>query len=434
MIGVLRLLPVREPAFLGRLRTGAVILVLRAGAIASKFGLTLFIAHFLDLETLGIYGLMTGAVVVVPILIGQGVLGTLGRNSVDQSLTDLLADFAPYWAFLTVTYLAVIAMSFPLICQYLLPHLVLLVGILIFIEHLNGDILVILNHRQRPEFANRLLVIRTAAWIVCYTGLAYYIPGMRTLTVLLTFWLAGAGVALACFVWDCRNWPWHVAYAQFRDTKALACLIGRSRTLYLNEMTNTGSQYLDRYLVGAMLGLELAGVYFLFWSFANALSNVISTSLLQVQQPAIIMSRPNPEEQRRLLGALRVEAAVASLALGLVTACLAYVGLVLYPRPIFSSQRFVLLVLLLGFLVRMAYEVEGIGLYTRHEDRNTLFSALLVLVLSVAVTLSATPFLGLLGPASAVVVSYVTGVWWRLDRNKKAYAGSTIRSPPGMSS
>lgn len=419
-------LPGSAPDLIERARMAAVIVLLRAGAIGAKFGITLFVARFLDLETLGLYGFVTGAVVVIPVLTGQGVIGTLCRNSVDQAPRELVQALVPYWSLLAILYGGIVIAAAP--WAYGDGHLplLLLVGALIGVEHLNGDILLLLNHRRRPRLANVLLLVRTVAWIGSYIAAAYLAPVLRTLPTLLAFWLAGAGAALTCFFLSCRAWPWRSAAKLQSGLRQLRTVIRRSRLLYANEIVNTGSQYLDRYIVGALLGLELAGIYFLFWSFANALSNVVSSSLLQVQQPAILTARPVPAEQGRLLGRLRIEAAVTCGLLGSATGLLAHVFLTLFPRPGFTAEGPVLTVLIIGFVLRMAYEVEGIGLYARHEDRNTLLSGLGVLALSVSITAAVTSTLGLFGPALAVVVSYAAGGSWRLWRNASVSASVPV--------
>ena len=44
--------------------------------------------------------------------------------------------------------------------------------------------------------------------------------------------------------------------------------------IYISDLSFVASQYVDRYLVTAFLGLRLAGVYFLYWSVANAVRHV----------------------------------------------------------------------------------------------------------------------------------------------------------------
>lgn len=430
-------LAMREPGLVERARTALAIVVLRAGAIAAKFGITLFIARCLDLEALGLYGLVAGATVVVPVLAGLGIIGALGRASVDQAPREVTAALVPYWTLVAGLYLAAAAACLPLAHLHGRAGTALLVALLLLVEHLNTDVVVVLNCRRRPRLANLLLVLRSLAWIAAYVGLALAVPALRNLEAVLAFWLAGSGAALLCFARACRDWPWRSALASspgaflrpLRGGTRLRALVRGSRTLYLNDLANTGGQYLDRYIVGAFLGLEAAGVYFLFWSLANALGNVVNTSLLQVQLPTVIRSRGDPRRQGRLLGALRREAALASLVLAAATAVLAHLAVAVVPDPRLGGHGPVLLVLLVGFVLRMVYEVEGVGFYSRHEDRDTLLSALLVLALSLATTAALTPPLGLAGPALAVVVSYSGGWLWRWRRNRAVLSPRPLADP-----
>ena len=50
--------------------TSVTILAMRATILACKFGLVIFIGHYLDLTSLGLYGLAAGAVSLGPVMIG----------------------------------------------------------------------------------------------------------------------------------------------------------------------------------------------------------------------------------------------------------------------------------------------------------------------------------------------------------------------------
>ena len=152
-----------EPILLERARTAITIVVLRASAIAAKFGIALFIAHFLDLEALGLYGLVAGAAVVVPVVVGLGIISVLSRASVHQDLEEVTAALVPYWALVGALYLAATAVCLPWAYLHGEAGPAMLIGFLLFLEHLNADILVVLNFRSKPRFANLLFTVRSAS-------------------------------------------------------------------------------------------------------------------------------------------------------------------------------------------------------------------------------------------------------------------------------
>ena len=79
-------------------------------------------------------------------------------------------------------------------------------------------------------------------------------------------------------------------------------------------------------------------------------------------------------------------------------------------RPLVADWTDVLWLVLLGFVLRMAYEVQGTVFYSRHKDTFTLFSGLFVIALSVVANMILIPPFALYGAASAIIVSYVSGI------------------------
>jgi hypothetical protein len=74
------------------------IMAMRVSVTGSRFALAIFIAQYLDLSTLGLYGLATGAIAVVPVLINIGMNHVLMRDAVTASaaeLTDSLRTIGP---------------------------------------------------------------------------------------------------------------------------------------------------------------------------------------------------------------------------------------------------------------------------------------------------------------------------------------------------
>jgi hypothetical protein len=76
------------PGVQSRALLAALIMAMRGATQVAKFALTLFIARFIDLETLGLYGLVVGLTVVLPVIAGLGLVNCLGRHAVTQPLAS----------------------------------------------------------------------------------------------------------------------------------------------------------------------------------------------------------------------------------------------------------------------------------------------------------------------------------------------------------
>jgi hypothetical protein len=62
----------------------------------------------------------------------------------------------------------------------------------------------------------------------------------------------------------------------------------RTLPLYVRDMGSVTSMFIDRFLISIFVGLELTGVYTLFWSVANVVHSLAVHGLLQAQLPQII--------------------------------------------------------------------------------------------------------------------------------------------------
>jgi O-antigen/teichoic acid export membrane protein len=255
------------------------------------------------------------------------------------------------------------------------------------------------------------MLIRSAGWISVFVVLSFLFPSMRDIPHLLGFWIAGGLVTLAVFAYATRGWPWTRPAAIAGRREWLASSLRAGRHLYVNNIANALGQYLDRFLVGLFLGLELTGVYVLFWSIGNALSNLIGTSVTQVAVPNLIKAhRQQSEAYWVLFRRLMIESAFGSIALVIVSGLMVQFALPYLNRPVALDWLPALWLILLGIVLRIAYEVQGVAFYTRSLDRLTLVSGLVVLVIGAGANLTLVPIYSLYGTAAAILVSYAIGL------------------------
>ena len=394
-----------------RTLTSLTIMGLRGLTLVAKFALTLFIARFIDLETLGVYGLVAGAAVMFPVVACLGLISVLSRNAVSQQLNEVTHMLRRYWGIQAIIYgmISVIALGVGIYLHQL--PLTSIVVVIVFLEHVNGDLFVLLNHLLQPRLANVLMFFRTAGWICVYMVLAYLFPDLRNLQALLQFWIGGSLLAIVGFALSARNWPWLHPAPKGRHKEWFLYHFKASRILYANQIANTVAQYTDRYLVSLFMGLEFAGVYVLFWSIGNALSNLVDTGIIQISGPKLIKAHARQDGSYwSVFRLLLVETITISIILAAVTALLVNIAVPYLNRPLVANWIQVLWPVLLGFVLRMAYEVQGTVFYSRHADRFTLFSGLFVIALSIAANLALIPAFALYGAASAIIFSYISGI------------------------
>jgi O-antigen/teichoic acid export membrane protein len=391
--------------------TSLSIMTLRGLALVAKFALTLFIARFIDLQTLGVYGLIAGAAAILPMAASLGLFHVLSRNAVSQRLDEVTRMLHLYWSFQAAVYglisIAVLGIGIYL-HQAALASLILAV---VFLEHANNDLFVLLNHLFRPGLANILMFFRTAAWICIYMILAFAFPSLRDLHVLLMFWIGGGLLAIAGFALATRDWPWSQPTPVKGHKEWFLHHLKAARILYLNDIANTVAQYADRYLVSLFMGLEFTGVYVLFWSIGNALSNLVDTGIIQVLGPRLISAHARKDRSYwAIFRALLIRTLAISVVLAIATGVLVNAAIPYLKLPLVADWMPVLWLVLLGFVLRMTYEVHGTIFYSRYRDSFTLLSGLFVITLSLLANLILIPAFALAGAAWAIIVSYGAGI------------------------
>src|SRR5690606_12279497 len=108
------------------------------------------------------------------------------------------------------------------------------------------------------------------------------------------------------------------------------------------------SLYLDRFLLSAFLGLELTGVYTLFWSVANVLHNLVVFSVVQPNLRRMIESARQPDDAsfRVLERKLQREGGIWIVLLAVGASVALFLLLPLLDRPLLQENLSVFWIIL----------------------------------------------------------------------------------------
>lgn len=398
------------------------IIGLRGTALVAKFALTLFIARFIGLEALGAYGLVVGLAAVIPAIASLGLINTLSRNAVTQTLDEVTVILYRYGKLQIAIYGSAIvaALLSALVWQHWLFAVVVVA--IAFSEQINDDLFMVLTHRRHPRLANILIFVRSALWVLLFIPLALLFPALRDLSTIWCFWLCGGIAAFACFAYATRHWPWRWPTRQRDSDGWLIDTLRQSWVLYSINLSNIVGQYLDRYIVSLFMGLEFTGVYVLFWSIGNALCNLIITGLIQIAEPHLIIAhRERNGSYWRLFARLLIETVGGAIVLAIGAGVLVNIALPYLDRPLATDFVPVMWLMLGGAVLRVAYEVHGVVFYSRHQDRLTLATSLLVVAVMAALNPIMLPVLSLYGAAVTFIAAYSVGL---LARRKLIVRGA----------
>jgi O-antigen/teichoic acid export membrane protein len=392
-----------------------IVTAMRASVMGSKFALAIFIAHYLDLTSLGWYGLAAGAIAIVPQVVGIGMNHILMRAAVTASAAELTNSLRHYWSFMTSVYVVLLTLAVLLKVVFGTSALWILIIAVMFFEHIGNDVFYLFSNLQHHLSANANAFLRGAAWILVYIPLAIWEPNLRTLSHLFGSWLAS---------W---SWPWKAAFSLPFKLPVITATIRKSFVFYVSDLSFIASQYIDRYLVTLFLGIKVAGIYFLFWTVANAANTFLALVLQQSQRPLLINAysvgglSAHCQLAWRFMQTTVFATAALSLAIGFAFQILSpWLG-----QPSLAAHWSAFWLIVAGMALRYLADFGAMGLFTSHRDRLTsLTNVVSVCVLVIAQTLFL-PLAGLHGAGGAILITSVGIALWRY----RLLFGSSLANP-----
>jgi O-antigen/teichoic acid export membrane protein len=385
-----------------------ILMSMRAITLFVKFASTLFVAKYLGLGALGIYGLIAAAGIVAPAVLGLGIMPLISRAAVKQPIGNTKSELARYFIYLSLLYSA-IAIGLSIYCaitgEWMLASLILLV---IFLEHINGECYQLMINLSRPLLADSLHFIRSASWLLIYMFAASVILSWRNMEALLIAWIIGSGFSAIIYICVFAR----ISSASTTLKTSLWNWLGsRSKQasgLYLNGVATTGASYSDRYIIGAFLNLELTGVYLFFWQIQSALSNLIYTGLIQVARPGLVKNFDQLQPDWQLVWNLLRNTSIAAVGFSILALAAIALALPYLNMPLVSEYYSLFTLILVAFIFNVIAEAQVLVFYSQYKDRQVLLITLVVFAINISICLIGVPLWGLWGAAIAAIFSSLT--------------------------
>jgi O-antigen/teichoic acid export membrane protein len=380
----------------------------RVGATTTKFLLTIYTARYLGLADLGIFGLLMGATTIVPAVVGLGMTEWVMRKIVDLPRTEALPLIASRLSLTLCIHLVVQPIAFMLdvlLGEPIPLRIALLSGGILLLDNLGNEAADMLMARRRIFLSYFVTFLRAGAWPIPVMIIGLLYPATRTLEFLLLGWLGT--LILCCLIMVglvLPNGRWRYLRPHVGTLlRNLHSGVG----LYVKDVSSTISMFLDRFLISIFLGLELTGVYTLFWSVANVVHSLAVYGVLQAQLPHIIATAQSGDRAsfRSLERYLQIETGIWALLLT-VGAAIATPLLIPYlDEPLVQDYLPVFWVILLATLLRVAADSYGFVLLAQHQDRAIATIAVGGAIVSAALNSILTPLAGLWGASVAYVLT-----------------------------
>lgn len=395
------------------------IMGMRASMLVAKFILSVFIARFMGLEDLGLYGLIVGASGTLQAIVRGGVFPFLSREAVLQSRAELAHHLRCYGIGILTLYLLLALLAAIAGSYFDKQVLALLILAVIFTEHLAFDSFVLINNLQYPRLANLVYSLQSAIWIYFFVFGAFFNSSFRSLETMMAFWISGGVITLLLTAYLVRNWPWKEAFAQKLEWAWYSGKIRSSFNLYLTEVTGVVNYYLNRYIVTLFLSLEMTGVYVFFSQVVTATYNLINSGVLIVYRPRLIKAHNSGDFsmfseifRQCLKRTFLTTVGLVFLAGSLVPLLAALTG-----KEILL-EHLPLLWIMLGALLFKAVETAAEqGLFAMRKDREAFIIAAASFLITVVIGSLGVVIFGVYGivvstfVVSLVTVAYAWSIW-----------------------
>lgn len=393
---------------LQRIARQLALLVIRLSITAAKFLLALYTARFLSLADLGVYGLLIGATTIAPAVTSLGMTDWLIRKAVDRPTIEVMPLATTRLALTFALHLIAQPLAYAAIVVFNLPFprgMAIVCGLILLLDNLANDASEILIARRHVFLANSLLFLRQGFWPLPVILIGLLDPSARTLEFLLAGWLAAlVATCLGIAAIALHRGRWR--HAVVRGRLLVEGLRG-GMILYVKDVSGVFGAFVDRFLISLVLGLELTGVYTLFWSIANVVHSLSVFGVLQTHIARILGAGGADDKAAfaSLERKLQVETGAWALLLAAGAAVVTPLFLPYLGRPLLEVNLPVFWVLLGATFLRIAADGYGFALLALHRDRDIAIIALGGAAASAALNAALTPLFGIMGAAIAAVAT-----------------------------
>jgi len=391
-----------------------VLTALRLGVLASKFLIVLFITRYIGVDDLGRFALLNSINFILPAFLGLGLITHIARESVAHSIEEVTASLIKLWQLIIVLYAITFALSLA-VGQFLGINLFLISAgiILALLEQINGDTTQILINRKKPIIANFLMFLRIGGWVYAYIIAAFLIPELRTLEILIYFWITGQVLGLLLFIFVARAWPW-IQEFQYVSKQWILFELKPSWIFWINSVADSLSSNADRVIISMILGFELTGVYVFFLQIFDSVRTIVYASIYQLRRPSMISAffENKIDLHKKITLGVSKEATALSILLMVIIYTVLHFGIPYLERPLVTQYLWIAPYIMLAVILRILADSFSYGLFTAKKDKAFVVSSIIAMVFSLLCNVLFLPIFGIIGAAfSALIVAISIGIW-----------------------
>ena len=398
--------------------TRAINIGLRLASLGSKLILTLYIARYLTLSSMGYYGLVNGTVLILMVALGMRLDYVVARELVGASPLAALTKMRDQMLFYTFTQLVLAVIMGMLVATGITGisgKVLLVIFVLSVLENWGDTIFINLISMGRPLIANAMFFIRSALWVFPVMGLGLLYPEYRTSRTVFTAWMIGSlgGTLLVLYLW--RDMPWRKALRTPVNWQWIKITVQRSFFIWIGALAGTSGFFIDRYVLAGKMTLELVGVATFYTSFGGALFSLIHSGVLSFAYPQLIALHREKDKTAYHHAVYKLAWHVAVLAgvLGIIMGIVVPLAGRYFNRPELAAHASRLWLILFATWLRCNAETLYYILFSRNQDKSLWVGGLLYLLPSLGCNLVLVPLIGFSGVGYSAIASSLFLLAWR---------------------
>ncbi|MBX7540899.1 lipopolysaccharide biosynthesis protein [Qipengyuania sphaerica] len=353
------------------------IFALRIGTLALRFALTIYITSSIGLVELGLFGLIVGAVMVTPSLLGLGLNFKLVRDMVSDDMADSMGVLR-HRLLARVVMLSIgtlVAVPVWLALGNDIGALFVLALIVAWGEALGMDLYLALTALNANFAANLSVALRSALWVPLAVAMGLLDPAYRVLEVVMAGWAAGSIVNLAAVLY------WFSRRGLFARAETIVSkdwtrkALPQSMAIWPSDLALVAITFGDRFILAALVSEAALGLYVFFWTFANAVQTLVQTSVLTPSLPRLVrMHREDLDQWRNKVTGLAFPVAGSAIALSVAAFFGIWFGHVFLPQLDFPWAPALAGIIFIGTILRLVADMFSMALNS--AGRVASFAAL----------------------------------------------------------
>lgn len=352
---------------------------LRGFTLFGKFLLVFFLAKFLEPESVGLYGLLSGTIGYVLYLLGFEFYTYTTREIVHREQNEwgyilkgqLYFTGALYVLLLPFTSLIYVFNILPMSTFYWFFALLVL-------EHLAQEFNRIFVAMSKPLLASIVLFLRSALWVFFIIAIMFHNHQTRNLDTILTSWVLGAFSACALsafYIYRLKDLVWTRAVDWQWIFKGICIAL----PFLLSSASIRAIYILDRYWIESLVDIKTVAVYVLFIGIANAMISFLDSGVFVFFYPQLILAHKQQLSEKFRSGILKLSAQVTgTILLFSITALILIEPLLtLIGRSEYIEKKWMFPFILLAMSFFSLGMIPQYGLYAQSKDRQIVISNLI---------------------------------------------------------